>query len=562
MPASGRVPSVIQWLLRAALFATAVYGRSPARASLELETNGPSKGASLSPSRRGLFRSETPAEASSAWKPAALLESFGEIDRDNLRQMLDEAMKNVKSAGEVNVEKTQEMLDEFVQEVAEHPSGRSLLPWLRDLGTEGLVQLVQTSHELGSQGQEQRICKAATSVTAAAAQPGEYVRPAPSDPRYAANRAALPLGRQPAEDDGFILLQKDESSAAPSAKFPADLEGWRPKFTFQDVSDESRGLRGKWGEFGQEYAAFHPYWMKQHPSYVESEKDADIIFAIVHPLMPYTRSLARIPPRSDGKKYIVWGYSLHEMRFDTCLPGRGFDNTVDCQEVWKVMDRKDLLYLLYDLRDPFVSDNVRAPLPGVTVFPPMQMQQIDHAKVADIDKPTKYQMTVRCNLADIGWHNSSHVRDDLAKAFKGNTDPRIAVEDSHAQMACLSQTDHSRYSDLMMNTSFALCPHGDQRWSYRFSEALKACAIPVVMADGMTMPLEEVIDWKEAAIQVPESYASSKEKLLSALPKDQATINRMRKRVCEIYDKYMSVPIKQFDASLVAIGKKVRSLSG
>lgn len=511
--------------------------------------------------KRSLVRSESKGAKAAV---ASLLESesFGEIDRENLREMLDAALRQVHAkSNQSSSARTQEMLDEFVEDIADHPSGRSLFPWLRGLGSEGLVQLVQTSHDLGKQ--DQKICKAASAVHEDGSKAGEYVRPPPGSPRYAASKAVLPsasMSAEPKADDSFILLEKEvKSTGAPAAppKMPTDLEGYRPKFTFMDVSDESRDLRGKWGEFGQDYAAMHPYWMKQHPSYVKDEKDADIIMAIVHPLMPFTRSLARIPVRNDGKKWIVWGYSLHELRFDSCLPGRGLDNTVDCKEVWQVLDRKDLFYLLYDLRDPFVSDNTRPALPGITVIPPMQMNGIDHSKVAPLDKPTKYHLTVRCNLADIGWYNSSHVRSELGKSFKGNNDPRVIVEDSHAQMACLSQSDHNRYTDLMTQTSYALCPHGDQRWSYRFTEALKSCAIPVVMADGMTMPLEEVIDWKQAAIVLPESYASDSKKILEALPKDQETINRMRKRVCQIWDNYLSEPLKQFDAHLLAMGKKL-----
>jgi len=120
----------------------------------------------------------------------------------------------------------------------------------------------------------------------------------------------------------------------------------------------------------------------------------------------------------------------------------------------------------------------------------------------------------------------------------------------------------------LMNTTFALVPAGHWRWSYRFSEAVESCAIPVIMADGLTLPWEDIVDWNEAAVILNEDDAKSSlighgrgsargghegggahrlsaqdrmtqlllnpRKLLDKLPHDPQVIQKMRNKVCEI----------------------------
>ena len=48
----------------------------------------------------------------------------------------------------------------------------------------------------------------------------------------------------------------------------------------------------------------------------------------------------------------------------------------------------------------------------------------------------------------------------------------------------------------MANAWFGWCPHGDQRWNLRFLELLTAGTVPVVVADGLTLPFEMVREWE------------------------------------------------------------------
>ena len=94
---------------------------------------------------------------------------------------------------------------------------------------------------------------------------------------------------------------------------------------------------------------------------------------------------------------------------------------------------------------------------------------------------------------------------------------------------------------VMQGSIFAATPRGDQLFSYRFTEALSAGAIPVVHADGWVLPFaRQLIDWKECAVIIPESQVHETIDILKRI--DPATRCRMRRRCYDIYTKYMANP--------------------
>ena len=57
------------------------------------------------------------------------------------------------------------------------------------------------------------------------------------------------------------------------------------------------------------------------------------------------------------------------------------------------------------------------------------------------------------------------------------------------------------YGDLMFQSKFAGTPKGDDLFSYRFTEAMSAGAIPVVHADDWAMPFSsKLIDWSKCVV--------------------------------------------------------------
>ena len=64
-----------------------------------------------------------------------------------------------------------------------------------------------------------------------------------------------------------------------------------------------------------------------------------------------------------------------------------------------------------------------------------------------------------------------------------------------------------------------------------FSEAVGACSIPVVIADGLTLPCAELVDWDPLVVRVAEAEldaARDVDELLARLPRDPARVLAMR----------------------------------
>lgn len=100
------------------------------------------------------------------------------------------------------------------------------------------------------------------------------------------------------------------------------------------------------------------------------------------------------------------------------------------------------------------------------------------------------------------------------------------------------------YEEVLADSVFALVPRGDDKYSYRFSEALSAGAIPVVHADDWVLPFRpELVDWNECAVILPEKDAGRPAlAILDAMPTQERC--RRRKRCLEIYDRYVESPEK------------------
>lgn len=267
------------------------------------------------------------------------------------------------------------------------------------------------------------------------------------------------------------------------------------------------------------------------------DDEASAMFSFVHQFTEDNASLfEELPKRPASKPYLVWSHRL------VCDPD---DSCVKASTLAR--NREDFVFASFDLRDPWLTDNFHKPLPGVTMAPPSHFNSILRM---DPEKTPKYFLTFRGKI-NAGWFGSSEVRPTLKqlwsqKQVKGTVVEFVDMDHTY------NDEDKERYGDLL-NTSYALVPHGDGRWNYRFTEVVNAYAIPVVIADGLTLPYTQLIDWSKAAIIVPESslqYLSNPEGLIQLLPKDAKTIQAMRQEVRSISQKYFETPSKRWEAML------------
>lgn len=134
---------------------------------------------------------------------------------------------------------------------------------------------------------------------------------------------------------------------------------------------------------------------------------------------------------------------------------------------------------------------------------------------------------------------SSHpVRRRLSKLH--NPVEGIVIVDSSS-----SDSESYNYTDLMVNTRFALVPRGDVEFSYRFTEAVCSGSIPVLVADGWVPPFSDgrnvvraIPPFEEYGVRILEPVA-----LKAVVPRLQSiaedTCARMQRIAREVWDNHM-----------------------
>jgi len=123
--------------------------------------------------------------------------------------------------------------------------------------------------------------------------------------------------------------------------------------------------------------------------------------------------------------------------------------------------------------------------------------------------------------------------------FKLHNDKDIIVMPTDAFHAKY-QGKHT-YDSVMRQSRYAAAPRGHSLFSYRFTEALSAGAIPIVQADNWVLPFrKELIDWSECAIIVPEKDTIRTLDFIQNITEEQQC--RMRQRCYWIYQTYMANP--------------------
>lgn len=90
------------------------------------------------------------------------------------------------------------------------------------------------------------------------------------------------------------------------------------------------------------------------------------------------------------------------------------------------------------------------------------------------------------------------------------------------------------YMDVLARSRFALCPRGSGPSTIRFWEALQAGAIPVLLADDMSLP--EEIDWDSAIVRVAEKDVLKIPTILAQISPEQE--QRMREKCLKIHKQF------------------------
>ncbi len=102
------------------------------------------------------------------------------------------------------------------------------------------------------------------------------------------------------------------------------------------------------------------------------------------------------------------------------------------------------------------------------------------------------------------------LREAVVAGFSGCERTVCRVNDNYFHV--LSDEERQALSEsywqLLSEAQFSLCPRGDNCRSVRFYESLAAGCIPVVLANGAELPLQNLLPWDDVLVRVPEADAS------------------------------------------------------
>ena len=128
--------------------------------------------------------------------------------------------------------------------------------------------------------------------------------------------------------------------------------------------------------------------------------------------------------------------------------------------------------------------------------------------------------------------------DCIIKAFSNNPSDFEFVINNGKMIVTLSD-DKFSYLNLLFASTYSLLPRGNGcALSYRHIESMNAGSIPVIISDEYVLPFNELIDWKQCALQVKEANIQDLHCLISSHEKTNYTntINNVK----TVYDAYFS----------------------
>ena len=147
----------------------------------------------------------------------------------------------------------------------------------------------------------------------------------------------------------------------------------------------------------------------------------------------------------------------------------------------------------------------------------------------------------------------THLRRQLASLHNGED---ILIQVKHLDRSRLKDDNYWRdYGTLLLNSKFQLVPRGKGLHSHRFLESLAAGSIPVVLADGIVLPFAGMIDWRKAAIQIPEAEWERIPTILRSLPEQK--VQEMQCNCLFIYRNFFMRPGGSLEIAFRTLQKRI-----
>ena len=264
-----------------------------------------------------------------------------------------------------------------------------------------------------------------------------------------------------------------------------------------------------------------------------------------------------LPQRTPERPYLCYDcdakLQMGSLSGDDCLKHKNCNKNLIA-----LLSRRDFMFSASDLREWNLRDDAALLLPGVThVHHIPAPEKLSKNKVTPSDPP-KYFLTFQ-GIRNVGKGGTSYVRMNLEAVLNTSTHPPPGIRGPLGEILPLPEQNFTLPSDVfiaiaakaqhhkelrhyfsLFDSVYGLVLHGHGRWSYRLMEVLSGEAIPVILAEGWKLPLNELIDWEQISLQRPENFSCDPEALIESLPRDQELIGKMRERVRQVFGKFMS----------------------
>lgn len=104
----------------------------------------------------------------------------------------------------------------------------------------------------------------------------------------------------------------------------------------------------------------------------------------------------------------------------------------------------------------------------------------------------------------------------------------------------INQKDVNNFGELMLNSTFALCPRGFGNSSFRLIEAMEYGAIPIYISDYHSLPFENDINWEECSLIYKPDELHLLHNKLNEIVNDESMLSKLQSNVYEVYCKYLT----------------------
>ena len=135
----------------------------------------------------------------------------------------------------------------------------------------------------------------------------------------------------------------------------------------------------------------------------------------------------------------------------------------------------------------------------------------------------------------IGNINTHTIRQHMKKVL-GNKS-RFVIEFGNYK----EQGDTDRFTELMNNSIFALCPRGVGSTSFRLAEAMQFGCIPVYISDTFSLPFEDKINWDNIIIKIKPTEVSKLHKTLESKASNHGWLISRQNNVKKVYNDFFKM---------------------